>query len=347
MLGTLELENVRGFAHKAFEFGSRSVIVGNNGAGKSTVIEAVRILSVLKSFRTSRFDEIIRFDEPYMRLIGRYGEQKKEKVEFFYGLPFPDAAKERALSLNGKATEIMSYIGELPSVLFVPGDIDLIFGPPQLRRRYLDSVLWQVDVAFRQDYLDFSRVLRERSALLYLLKIRRSSVDELQPWDDLLEKLTDNIRQKRQALVAYIQKHLSEKKLNDLDFTVEYRSGATELSALRDQEIQSAQNLFGAHRDELEINLNDRSARRFASRGQARTAVILIKSIESQFLAQRAKREPLILLDDMFSELDEENSRRLFDLIEPSAQVILTALQTNPMLRDWQVVNLNKDGKAR
>lgn len=342
MLSSLKLENVRGFERKTVELGSRTVVLGVNGTGKSTIIEAIRILSVGKSFRTSRFDELIRFEAPYLRLIGeRTSEASKAmKVEFFYGLPFADSAKERVLSVNGKPADWLGYIGQFPSVLFVPSDIDLVIGPPQLRRRYLDSILWQVDPEFRSDYLDFSRVLRERAALLFLLKIHRAGLDELQPWNELIQKLTQSIRQKRLEYVAYLRAGLKGQAVAAAPVTIEYQVNKAELGAVEKQEIQSSQNLYGAHRDELEILLGDRSARKFASRGQTRTVVVMLKTVESRFLAEKSGITPVLLLDDMFSELDEDNSRYLFDSFEPDYQVILTSIKSQPLVKDWQVIKL-------
>ncbi|HSX41777.1 MAG TPA: DNA replication and repair protein RecF [Candidatus Saccharimonadales bacterium] len=351
-LTTLKLENVRAFERQSWEFGPRSVILGANGVGKSTIIEAIRILSVGKSFRTSRFDELIRFEAPYCRIIGERSETEGEasssaslrvpaaKVEFFYGQPFADAAKERILTINSKPADWLGFIGQFPSVLFVPSDIDLVIGPPQLRRRYLDSILWQVDAEFRQNYLDFSRVLRERAALLFLLKIRRAGLDELQPWNELIQQLSAAIQTKRQQYIEYLQKQLKGQLVGGQKVAVEYQPNQAELAAVQNQEIQSSQNLYGAHRDELEILLGDRSARRFASRGQTRTIVVMLKTVESRFLAFKSGQAPLLLLDDMFSELDDENSRYLFDSFEPDYQVILTSIKTQPLIKDWQTIKL-------
>lgn len=341
-LVSLKLENVRSFERKTLNLTQRSVIIGANGTGKSTIVEAIRILSVGKSFRTSRFDEIIHFEAPYLRLIGEQegGRVTAKKVEFFYGVPFAEGGKERVLTVNGKTSDWLSYVGSWPSVLFVPSDIDLVIGPPQLRRRYLDSILWQIDPQFRADFLDFSRVLRERSALLFLLKIKRAGLDELQPWNELIERLTASIRAKRQAYVNYLKAGITDKRVGDQVITVEYQVNKADLATIQDQEITSSQNLYGAHRDELEIYLGQRSARKYASRGQTRTIVVLLKAIESQFLAEKSGQAPLLLLDDVFSELDEENSRYLFDSFQPDYQVILTAINSHPLVKGWQEVRL-------
>lgn len=347
MLSSLSVENTRAFSKKRFEFQPKTLVVGANGTGKSTIIELIRLLSVGKSFRTSRLDEVIQFDAPYFRataLIKSSPEGKKtskeNKIEFFYGAPFGDGAKERQLSVNSTITSLLEHVGYLPSVLFVPGDIEIILGSPSLRRKYLDSILWQVDPAFRQDYLDFTRVLRERAAVLFLLKIRRAGVDELQPWDELLERLTLSIQQKRQQYVTYLQEELKTHPIGALEFTVSYQPNQIDLAASRTQEIQSSQNLFGAHRDELEILLNGRSARRYASRGQARSGVIVLKTIEGQFLAAKTDVEPIILLDDIFSELDETNGRALLEGLGDKHQLIVTAAGSHPLLADWPRVEL-------
>lgn len=340
-LSLLKLENFRGFERQTVSLAPRTVVIGANGTGKSTLIEALRLLSVGKSFRTSRLDELIRFEAPFFRLAAdRELGEKSQTVEFFYGQAFPDSPKERQLSVNSQNRDWLSFVGQFPSVLFVPSDIDLIYGSPQLRRRYLDSILWQVSPQFRADYLDFSRVLRERSALLFMLKIHRANRDELQPWNELIEKLSQAIQSQRQKYVTYLSAGLASRKVGGAAVMVVYQPNDVRLAAVEAQEIQSAQNIYGAHRDELEILLGGRSARRFASRGQARTIIVMLKAVEGRFLAEQTEQAPLLLLDDMFSELDEENSRILFDDLPAAYQVILTTISPQALTKDWSAVKL-------
>ncbi len=339
-LVSVALQNCRSLHNKTFKFSDRTVIIGDNGTGKSTLIEAIRLLSIGKSFRTSRLEEIISFNQAYFRLQAKRNLPEEQSIDFFYGQAFTEGPSgERSLTVNGKTLSLLDFVGNFPSVLFVPSDIEIVMGMPQIRRKYVDGVLWQVDAEFRQNYLDLNRVLKERAALLFMVKINRADPAELQPWNELLGKLTVSVRQKRQDYVDFVSGYLAKDEFQTekgLVYQIHYQPSVTNLAEVAAQEIKTAQNLYGPHRDDIEILLKDRSARRFASRGQARTAVVLLKVIESQFLAGKLSHQPIILLDDMFSELDPANAEFLFGQLPPTSQVVATAIKPVTFLKDWQ-----------
>lgn len=344
MLERLGLYNIRSFAARELELHKRTVILGDNGAGKSTLIEAIRILSINKSFRTARLDEVVAFDQPFFRLSGTLTGKKKTTLEFFYGEQFSEQpVKERAMSVNGKVVSLMDYVGTFPTVLFVPNDIEIVTETPQHRRRYIDGILWQVSAEFRRSYMEISRILKERSSVLFLLKINRAGLDELQPWNELLVQVTGKIRAMRQQYLDFVNEQLAVIKPETdtgLMFNVGYQVEVTDIAAVQEQEIKNAQNFFGPHRDDVEILINSRSARRFASRGQARTAVVLLKSIEATYLQQSLGVAPTILLDDLFSELDQKNSEFLFSRLSEESQVVATSITKQPLLDSWQQIQL-------
>lgn len=339
----LQLQNFRSLADFTTKLASKSVVIGANGSGKSTLIEALRLLSVGKSFRTNRLDEAIRFDEPFFRLNAKLQSDSAKSVELFYGQAFAEQPiRDRVLSVDGKARAMMDFVGTLPSVMFVPADVEIVLGVPSGRRRYLDGILWQVDREFREQYLRLGKILKERSASLFLVKINRAGRDELEPWNELLEIVTTFIRNRRQKYLEVVNQELRKKTYqpDGLVPAVTYQVTSESLPAVVDQEIKTAQNLFGPHRDEIEIELNDRSARRYASRGQARTIVMLLKIIEAGYLANKLQIEPIVLLDDILSELDETNSRFLFDHLPAKSQIIATSIQPQPLFTDWPEIKL-------
>ncbi|HUD21116.1 MAG TPA: DNA replication and repair protein RecF [Candidatus Saccharimonadales bacterium] len=336
------LENFRTFLDSSFDFSPKTVVVGGNGIGKSTLIEAIRLLSVGKSFRTHRLDELVNFDQSFFRLQAQV--DKDSKVELFFGQPFADYPdKERRLTFNGQETNWLEFFGKLPTVIFSPEDVEIITSGPQVRRRYFDGILWQVDSQFRSNSLELSRVLQERAKLLFLLKINRAGRAELMPWNELLGRLTKTIRKRRGEYLAYLNKSLADKKfqrLNELVVETSYLTEEADPEALEREEIRKTQNLWGPHRDEIEIRLNDQPARKYASRGQARTVVMLMKIIEAHFLAEKLGKHPTILLDDLFSELDEKNTGFFLERLGNDSQIIATAVTANKLIKDWRVINL-------
>lgn len=335
----LDLQNFRSLNDLKVKFNTKSVIIGKNGTGKSSVIEAIRLLSVGKSFRSSKLDELISFGATHFRISAKLSD---EKLELFYGQNL-ESTNQKQLSLNGKKTALLDVIGVLPTVLFVPDDVEMVLGMPMLRRKFLDGVLWQTSKEFRLQYLDFNKVLKERSRLLYLIKIGNAKVGELMPWNELLEKTTNYIRASRTELIEFINKQLKEKdwrvsELLEVEAAYEQSNIGVE-DGLQD-EIRLSQNLFGAHRDDLLININQRSARKFASRGQARTIVMLLKIIELKYLKAKLQSEPILLLDDIFSELDLVNRELLLSHINKEDQVISTQIEGDKLIENWEHIQL-------
>lgn len=347
MLRQIRLEQFRNFATADFSFDSKTVFVGRNGVGKSNIIEAIRLLSVGKSCKTSRFEEVIRFGQPYTRLTATIDvdDKTEQTVDFFYGQQFSDAAWDRELRLNNQPIALIDYLGTLVTVLFLPSDIEIVLGSPQTRRRYLDSVIWQSDAQFRRDSLELQGVLRERSALLFLLKTHGANVDQLQPWNELLNGLTDRIRSQRQNYVDFLNRYIVDKKAALPGLTVECRYQATpiDFDAVYIEEVRLAQNLVGPQRDELEIRLNDRLARRFASRGQARAITSLLKAAELAYLAEvHPKARPTVLLDDLLSELDSKRAGQLLELFSAEkSQLIATSVASEKLFNDWKAIELS------
>lgn len=341
MIGSLTLENFRNFTKKGLVFTEKTFITGTNGAGKSSILEAIRVLSVGKSFRTSRTEEIIRFDNQYCRLTAQI--QSNQELELFYGSQFESIAlKERRLTYQGNVVSWTEFLGVFPTVLFTPNDLEVVLGGPDVRRKYLDSVLWQVSAEYRRSQLEFWQVLRERSALLFMVKINRASPDELQPWNELLVKLTETIRSARIGYINYLNEWLeASSKLPAATLRVKYQFDKKPIEEFAAQEIKTAQNLFGAHRDELVINYDNFSARRFASRGQSRLTVAHLKAAEADYLREKTSNPVTVLLDDAFSELDSKNTFRLLDLFDDKHQIILTSAESLKLPDEWSTIKLN------
>lgn len=353
MISALELENFRNFANRGLSFTERTFISGANGIGKSTVLEAIRVLSVGRSFRSAHLEELIRRGEKYCRVRAtllngsaraenKEGTRDKREAEFFYGSQFSSQeTKDHQLTFQGKALSWTDFLGVFPTVLFTPNDLDIVLGAPNIRRKYLDSILWQVSAEYRRSQLEFWQVLRERSALLFMIKINRASSDELQPWNELISKLTQAIRSARLDYVGYLNGWF-EARINNQNsrVSVTYLWDQKPIEYLAAQEIKSAQNLFGAHRDELIINYDDFSARRFASRGQSRLTIAYFKAAEADYLARETNNPVAVLLDDAASELDAPNTRTLLELFDENHQLILTSANQLELGKDWERIEL-------
>ncbi len=341
MVESLNLEQFRNHNHYQVKLGPKTVFIGSNGSGKTSILEAVRVLSVGKSFRTSKQEDLVRFNAPYCRIIAK---EKDNSYEYFYGTQFEDnPLVERQLQRNGKAVTLLDFLGTLPTVSFIPKDVDIVTDEPSLRRQYIDGILWQAHKEFRRDYLEYNRVLRERARLLFFLKHNRADIAELQPWNQLLTEYAAKIRQKRAEFIAFADKLLAEFQKDipgKIKVKIDWEVSKETLEQLQRDEIRTGHNLFGPHRDELKILCNDQLARRFASRGQARSIIALLKAIEAKYLEEYSPNPPIILLDDLVSELDSDNCQWLFSLYGDSYQILATSVTKEPIFQGWQVEKL-------
>ena len=341
-VSTIHLKQFRNQKNNKYKLSKKTVITGNNGAGKTTILEAIRIVSVGKSFKTSRFDDLIEFDKNYFQVSLKRG---KDLFEYFYGTQFEEnPVIDRQLSINNQKQGYLEFLGKFPSVSFSPKDVDIITGQPGLRRQFIDSILWQAHPEFRRDQLEYSKVLKERSKLLFFLKINRATIDELQPWNELLVGLSKKIRAARASFVEFTNKQLKgfrQSLPGKIAVQLEMDVSNDDLASLEQQEIRLGHNLYGPHRDELKIYCNDQLARRFSSRGQARSIIALLKAIEARYIKEKSGIEPIIILDDIVSELDRENIAWLFSIYGESYQLIATSVEKTPVFEGWEELKLN------
>jgi DNA replication and repair protein RecF len=340
-LRRLELENFRNITSRSIELSPKTIITGPNGSGKTTVLEAIRVISVGKSFRTSRLDELISFEKPYFRLKLN---STKHRYEFFYGSQFTEnTVVEKQLQADGQPVRYMDFLGNLPSVSFSPSDIDIVTKEPSLRRQFIDGILWQAHPEFRYNQIEYGKVLRERSQLLFLLKINRASIDELQPWNELMTNLSKKIRQERQNFLKFAKNEITKLEKNTpgkIKVDLDWELADEDIEALQGEEIRLGHNLFGPHRDELKILCNDQLARRYASRGQARSTIALLKVIEAKYLEKYSETAPVILLDDVVSELDSDNINWLFSVYGDSYQLLATTIDKTRNFNGWAEVKI-------
>ena len=341
-VSTIHLEQFRNQKNSKYKLTKKTVITGSNGSGKTTILEALRIVSVGKSFRTSKLDDLVEFDSDYFRVSLRRG---KDNIEYFYGTQFDESlAVEKRLSVNGKKQHYLEFLGSFPSVSFSPKNVDIVTEQPSLRRQFIDGILWQAHPAFRRDQLEYNKVLKERSRLLFFLKVNRATIDELQPWNELLVDLSEKIRAAREEFVEFTNQQL--KKLQTtvpgkISIQLELEVSSDNLASLQQQEIRLGHNLYGPHRDELKIFCNNQLARRFASRGQARTIVVLLKAIEAKYIVEKSGVKPIVLLDDVVSELDGDSVDWLFSVYGNSYQLIATSIVSTPIFKNWQEIKLD------
>jgi len=334
----LERLAVRGFRNLAdldLEPGPRfNVLSGDNGQGKSNLLEAVCYLGSLDSFRLARKDALIRHEAQRAVIAGKLAASPAPitaKIAL-------DRRKARSLALNDKRPRSRGvWIATLPMVLFHPGDLSLAHGSPQGRRDFLDRVLAQMDSGYSKTTAAYTKALRSRNRLLKREDADRRSITS---YDELLATHGAAIGQARAALVEALEPltvdAFTQVAGTELPLEVAYRPRVEPTAeAIRaalgrslTKDLARGFTAEGPHGDDLGLTVRERGARHAASQGQHRMMVLALKIAELHALTRRVGRVPILLLDDVSSELDPTRNARLMQVLDAlGGQVFLTTTQ--------------------
>lgn len=331
IIKNLILQNFRSYKKKSFEFSqTTTLIIGDNGAGKSNILEAVFLLATGRSFRAERDEEMILYGQEFGRVTGIFhpgGENihTSEVSELAVLL-----SKPKRFLVNNVPKRKMDFIGNLNCVLFRPEDIDLILGSPSVRRHYWDNVLEQTDREYRRCNLSYQKGLRQRNKLLERIRDGEAERKQLLFWDELLIKNGEVITQKREEFLKYINIKLQGQNLKlHLEYDAS-RISPVRLKQYEVNEVAAAKTLIGPHRDDFKfiVQRKGKAAKDlsiYGSRGEQRMAVLAVKLNELEFIEKVVGEPPLLLLDDIFSELDHDNRRKVFELMDRQQTIMTTA----------------------
>ena len=335
MLEHLELQNFRNYEKYSLNFDNLTILVGPNGIGKTNLIEAIWLLAAGRSWRTPHDWETIFWGKDFGKIIiGKKQDEKKKTLELFLQKENVNGRPAKLYKLNGVKKRLIELLGEMPAVLFSPEAIQMIDGSPALRRRFLDIMLSQVDKKYALCLLDLNKILRERNKLLFYIKIGKSKEDELEFWDEKLIVLSKFLIKKRKEAIGFFNQRIGEVyqeisgKREELrlryEASVEEDKFNEHLAAVREREIEQANTLYGPHRDDLEIILAERDITTFGSRGEYRSVVLALKILELEFLEEAKGERPILLLDDIFSELDKNRRMHLAKIVSGQQTIITT-----------------------
>ncbi|MDQ3583244.1 MAG: DNA replication and repair protein RecF [Pseudomonadota bacterium] len=321
-----------------------AVLVGANGQGKTNFLEAIHFLVLFRSFRGVRHSDAIAFDADHFRVEGKVayegGRSRSVAVAADHGA--------RRITLDGlEAARVADAIGTVVAVLVSPEDLTLVTGAPRARRRYLDAVLALASRRLWNALQDYERALRQRNGLLRAPL--RAAPGALEPWDQALVTAGTPIVVERAALVRRMAKRFAvvagglacsdERTSYGLGYrpSVPVDPGEAEdpvrvasawhaaLAAGRERDRQRGWTGIGPHRDEVAVELTGRPVARFGSQGERRTAAIVLRLLEAEVLEAETGHRPILLLDDVFSELDPGRAERLLDWLGDRHQRFVTS----------------------
>ncbi|MBM2820684.1 MAG: replication and repair protein RecF protein [Candidatus Berkelbacteria bacterium] len=345
MLKHLDLINFRNYEKYSIDFTKTTILIGPNGVGKTNVIEAAYILSTGRSWRTSKDTETIKWGEELAKITCRVQNSEKFEIDLvIQNTPSPKYPQTKIVKINGVNKKLTELLGKIPTVLFSPEEIQIVSGAPVLRRRFLDILLCQIDKRYTLALLDLAKIIRGRNKLLYFIKIGRSKINELVFWDEKLVVLGSYIIKKRQQAIDQINENLTkiyteiageeESLLVKYKPTVQAENFTESLIAIQGREVECTSTLLGPHRDDMTFLLENKDVTTFGSRGEFRSVVLALKMAELEYLAQETSpklvglgpkgERPILLLDDIFSELDKDRRYHLAKLVENQQAIITT-----------------------
>lgn len=339
----LTMSGFRNFESETVELSpAANILFGPNGSGKSNLLEAIYYLCTAKSFRGASDDVLLRDGSEFFRLVGEgFLDRNPLKIE----IAFKPREKKR-IKINAVPETKLSTLYEYFKVVsFGPDDVELVYGPPSVRRRFLDISIAQLDRGYISLLWEYRKVLAQRNALLRELGEAYDSLgavegDELLGvWDERLIKFGLAIHAARERFIEKVSELAGgfhdRLASNSAEFNIKYIASPRlddwskeafrdKLTFRRRRELLMKQSMYGPHRDDLQFVLSDTDCRSFASRGQVKTAVLSIKLAVFDHIKALCGEAPILLLDEIYSDLDRKRLDSLSALLPALSQVLIT-----------------------
>jgi len=357
-LQKISLLNFKNIESQSFDFQKKiNCFVGNNGVGKTNILDAIYYLSFTKSYFNAVAVQNIRHGEAFFLIEGDYFlNDRKEKI-----ICSLKKGQKKVLKRNGKSYEKFSeHIGQLPLVIISPADRDLVTEGSDTRRKFIDGVISQQNKTYLKDLLSYNKVLSQRNALLkYFAANRTFDALNLSVYDEQLSEFGARIYVVRKKFLEGFIPIFNEKYQvisGDREFVnLGYKSqlhdytmkDLLEKSLTKDKVIQYTTS--GIHKDDLSFDIGDYPIKKFGSQGQQKSFLIALKLAQFEFIKQQSKVIPILLLDDIFDKLDENRVSQIIDLVnnDEFGQIFITdthSERTENILKkgskEYQIFNL-------
>lgn len=338
----IELHNYRNYRELSLSFENNvNVILGENAQGKTNVIESIYVLGMAKSHRTSSDRDLIRWDEEYAKIKGRI-----QKSRGSIPLELLISKKGKKARFNHiEQRKLSHYIGNMNVVMFAPEDLHLVKGSPQIRRRFIDMEIGQVSPVYLHNMSQFQKVLQQRNHYLKQLQMKRQTDHTF--LDVLTEqyiKVAVEVIKKRFEFIHLLEKwakpihsgisrgletlEIQYKPSLEVSETTDWSKMVDifeeKLTNLKQREIDRGVSLIGPHRDEIVFFVNGRDVQTFGSQGQQRTTALSVKLAEIELIYSEIGEYPILLLDDVLSELDDYRQSHLLNTIKGKVQTFVT-----------------------
>lgn len=342
-LTDLHLTNFKNLNQEIVFQSGINLITAPNGSGKTNILESIYILGNSTSFNSYPDINLINFDRPdFTKIKSVVGEHTYEVI-----ISNIEEMTKKKFLVDGSAQSATKFSSNFDVLLFSPTSVDLVAGAPDTRRSQLDDLISSLDIEYKKILTTYKSVVKNRNKLLYKLKYNKGSIEELAFWDEKLVKLGTQIIIKRLEIIKKINNlvnevsenifHTNNNKLQikyiptvDISENIEYSFEKAIVDRVED-EIRIGYTLFGPHRDDFEFNLSGQNARISASRGQQRISSLLFSLSAWDIIYKSKNQKPLLLLDDIMSELDKEHQKNIIQTIKKGdyGQIIISTSEEN------------------
>jgi DNA replication and repair protein RecF len=335
----LQLRNFRNYDNLYLEFNKNiNLLVGKNGQGKTNIVESIYMLAIGKSFRTNKDKELIKFDRENLYIRGNF-----DKIGGVRGIELFIEKSKKGIKVNKiPILKIAELLGNLNVVIFSPEDLKLVKDGPKERRAFIDKEISQIMPKYYNYLMNYNKVLLQRNRHLkgykvdgdlldvydmnlakygsYIYIIRRDFIKKL---SGISKKFHEDLTDKRENLSIDYKNQID--LTDDDDFSTANEKMLEKLNSHRNGDIESRTTRYGVHRDDLNIYIDGLDVRMYGSQGQQRTASISIKISEIELIKMEVGEYPVLILDDVFSELDEVRQGLLVDKLKHIQMFITTA----------------------
>jgi DNA replication and repair protein RecF len=344
----IKIENFRNYYEEEVVFHNKvNVIIGDNAQGKTNLLESIYVSSLGRSFRTTKEKEMINFDKTFARIIATYvTEDEEKKVD----IGFSKEGKKEIKVNNIKVEKMTEMLNHFYVVVFSPDDLKMVKEEPEKRRNFIDRELCKMRISYLNNLVQYKKILMQRNAYLKSDKKERQA---MQVWDDVLSQYGAKVILQRQTFIEEI--NLISKEIHNKitqgkeQLEIKYQpsvnpEGSTEgkieelvekikkkLEETYKSDVYAGNTGIGPHKDDLLILINGIAARQYGSQGQQRTAALSMKLAEIHLIEKEKGEKPILLLDDVLSELDGDRQKYLIEALSES-QLFITAAELNPQL---------------
>lgn len=367
VLKQIDLLNFRLHKNTSLIFSDKlNLIVGGNGQGKTSILEAIYYLCTTKNLLLSAETEVVTYEEQMFEIIGKFVDLTEDKVRLTYEIQ----KNKKFYFLNDKQVNTAAeVIGKFPIVSLIQSDHAITQGTPAERRKFVDSVISQASQSYLKTILEYSKIIKQRASLLSQIRDQKNVnlFDQLDAWTESLITIGSSIIKQRKNFITEFELYLKDaytKIMKEEETPQIYYNTLTfdneeqvkeifrrEIEANKEQEIKRGVNLIGPHRDDFIFYLNGKELKKFGSQGQHKTYQIALRFAQFFYIKDKIGKTPIFLMDDIFGELDKKRAKSISNYLPQVGQAFITMTDLTKKeelgeLKDSLLISV-ENGKAK